>query len=293
MRAAAFVSGGLVPKQLRGTTSNVVGHIADWYTTVAVQAGADPTDDSPIKPLPVDPANPKKDIYSNGAFPGVDGVDLWPAWVTRADPSNASAAHPDGLWLSEEVMVLGKYKLVVSQQDPAKTNSGPTFGWKCGGSKGKRCDTTTSTSCGENPDTKPVKGCNSWVKATDEQCKCGCAYYGRDGNPTPKGPGGTYPRVPCLFDVEADASEFTDITSKHLELRNEMWRKLNLSNLELFQHRADTKDPSADKTANRSPAKLVGNCNASCASAYWEQYVNPKLHPKIYSGGPTCGVPGC
>jgi arylsulfatase B len=30
MRAAAFVSGGLIPQQLRGTRSSVVSHIADW-----------------------------------------------------------------------------------------------------------------------------------------------------------------------------------------------------------------------------------------------------------------------
>ena len=30
MRAAAFVSGGLIPAALRGTHSHVAGHIADW-----------------------------------------------------------------------------------------------------------------------------------------------------------------------------------------------------------------------------------------------------------------------
>ena len=98
MRAAAFVSGGLIPLALRGTSSDVAGHIADWcflrpipalhphefpprgdihaldigrsrYSTICVLAGASPKDDSPIKPLPVDPSDPTKDIYANGAFP--------------------------------------------------------------------------------------------------------------------------------------------------------------------------------------------------------------------------------
>jgi hypothetical protein len=142
------VSGGLIPASLRGTSSNVVGHIADWYSTICALAGVDHKDDSPIKPLPVDPSKPKQDIYSNGAFPGVDGVDLWPFLVTDPQPLNASAAHPGGLWLSAEVMMRGNYKLVVSQQDPAKTNSGPTLGWKCGGSKHARCNTTVSAECG-------------------------------------------------------------------------------------------------------------------------------------------------
>ena len=142
MRGAAFVSGGLIPPKLRGTASSVVGHIADWYSTICALAGVDFKDDSPVKPLPVDPAQPGRDIYSNGAWPGVDGVDLWPFWVTDPVPDKPSAAHPDGLWLSAEVMVRGSYKLVVSQQDPNKTNSGPTLGWKCGGSKHARCNTT-------------------------------------------------------------------------------------------------------------------------------------------------------
>ena len=36
MRAAAFVSGGLIPPPLRGTESHVVMHIADWYHIISV-----------------------------------------------------------------------------------------------------------------------------------------------------------------------------------------------------------------------------------------------------------------
>eukprot|EP01043_Picozoa_sp_COSAG02_P129621 COSAG02_NODE_67213_length_253_cov_1.000000_1_plen_48_part_01 len=48
MRAAAFVSGGLIPTALRGTHSNVAGHIADWYSTICVLAGVPFADDSPV-----------------------------------------------------------------------------------------------------------------------------------------------------------------------------------------------------------------------------------------------------
>ena len=71
MRAAAFISGGLIPPALRGSSTHVVSHIVDFYATICVLAGVSPRDDSPIAPLPVDPANPTKDIYSNGAFPSV------------------------------------------------------------------------------------------------------------------------------------------------------------------------------------------------------------------------------
>ena len=31
LRTAAFVSGGMIPKELRGTTNGVTMHIVDWY----------------------------------------------------------------------------------------------------------------------------------------------------------------------------------------------------------------------------------------------------------------------
>merc|ERR1711937_139136 len=169
--------------------------------------------------------------YANGAYPGVDGVDLWPMLITVPQPGNYSAAHPDGLWLSAEVIVQGKYKLVVAQQDPAKTNSGRTLGWKCGGIKHTRCNTTVSAECGENPDTKGPKTpeCDNWVKATTQQCACGCSYKDRSHF------------VPCLFDVEADPSEYDDISSKQPELKTQLWTKLNRSNLEVYMHLQDSK----------------------------------------------------
>jgi len=295
LRAAAFVSGGRIPPHLRGTSSDVVGHIADWYATICGLAGVDASDDSPTAPLPVDPADPRRDIYANGAWPGVDGVDLWPHLVTVPDPTNASAAHPAGLWLSAEVFVLGDYKLVVAQQDPAKTNSGPTLGWRCGGTRGTRCNTTVSASCGENPDTKGPKTpqCDDWVKATPAQCSCGCAYQDR-----------ATPFVPCLFDVRADPSEFDDVSADHMALRTRLWRELNRTNLEQYQHRADTKDPTGDPTANRSPARLVGPCNATCAATFWARYTPSWAatddadawvsEPEASDPGhPICGVPGC
>ena len=221
-----------------------------------------------------------QDIYSNGAFPSVDGIDLWPSLVTNPAPLNSSAAHPAGLWLSAEVWVAGDYKLIVAQQDPAKTNSGPTLGWKCGGTKGTRCNTTVSAECGENPDTKGPKTeeCDTWVKATAEQCTCGCQYTKRS-DPTPF--------VPCVFDVANDVSEFNDVSAAHSALRTQMWAALNRSNLELYMHRADTKESPDDPTANRSPAEYTGPCNATCADAYWRQY------GVSGAAGPLCGVPGC
>ena len=127
-----------------------------------------------------------------------------------------------------QVMVLGQYKLVVAQQDPRKTNSGPTLGWRCGGNGHPRCDTAISFECGENPDTKGASTpqcAAQWVNATAAQCSCGCSYEEREHF------------VPCLFDVNADSSEFTDISAKEPAVRERIWSKLNLTNLELYMHR--------------------------------------------------------
>ena len=77
-------------------------HLAARYPTLCNLAGADPTDDPPVPPLPIDPADPTKDIYGNTSWPPLDGVDVWPL-LTADVPTNATAAHPDGLWLSREV----------------------------------------------------------------------------------------------------------------------------------------------------------------------------------------------
>ena len=47
MRVAAFVSGGLVPPEVRGTSNNFRIHIVDWYPTICRLVNVDASDDSP------------------------------------------------------------------------------------------------------------------------------------------------------------------------------------------------------------------------------------------------------
>jgi hypothetical protein len=67
----------------------------------------DANDDAPVKPLPIDPANPGKDIYQgNKSWPGIDGVDVWQMIVDPHNPKyndSYSAAHGT-IALSKEVM---------------------------------------------------------------------------------------------------------------------------------------------------------------------------------------------
>ena len=68
-RTAAFVSGGLVPMPRRGSTTNALISVADWYATFSVLAGLDPSDNC------------------EGCV-SIDGVDLWPLL------SGANATEP-------------------------------------------------------------------------------------------------------------------------------------------------------------------------------------------------------
>ena len=63
MRVTAFLAGGLLPENVRGTHSDAFVHVVDWYPTLCKLAGVDPTDDPPVAPLPVDPTRPDLDIY--------------------------------------------------------------------------------------------------------------------------------------------------------------------------------------------------------------------------------------
>lgn len=64
VRVASFVASPLLPASVRGTRSDVLLHIADWYATFAVLAGLAPSDNC------------------EGCVP-LDGLDAWPA-ITRA-----------------------------------------------------------------------------------------------------------------------------------------------------------------------------------------------------------------
>ena len=61
----------------------------DWYPTFSWLAGVSGRDDAPIKPLPIDPTDPTKDIYQNfTSFPSVDGVNLWPFLIENMEISS-------------------------------------------------------------------------------------------------------------------------------------------------------------------------------------------------------------
>jgi len=62
VRVNAFVSGGLIPQDVRGTVITELTAIEDWYTTFCALANVDPTDT----------------IAAAAGLPPVDGLNLWP-----------------------------------------------------------------------------------------------------------------------------------------------------------------------------------------------------------------------
>ena len=102
IRSATFVSGGLLPMELRGTVNPIVFSITDWYPTFCKLAGVDPTDD----PIPGTP-------HGDDKWPSIDGVDIWPM-LTRPKEHSTDSAHK-ALAVTSQVIVAGRYKLIHSQ----------------------------------------------------------------------------------------------------------------------------------------------------------------------------------
>jgi len=80
IRVNAFVSGGLLPQNVRGTKSEAFITIHDWYATFSALAGVDPTD-----------ADAK---YAN--LPPIDSFDLWPL-LSQTNKTNPRTEIPIGL----------------------------------------------------------------------------------------------------------------------------------------------------------------------------------------------------
>ena len=229
-----------------------------WYATFCVLAGVDPADDPPVPPLPVDPTNRSRNIYSDGghgSFPGVDGVDVW-GMLMDPGSHNRSSAH-EYLVLSKEVVLKGGVKLLVAQNDGWA--AAPSNGWKDTAGRWVASPPAWDRSCGQ-PD---LPG-------------------GLNGS-APGVPG----RTPCLFDLDADAREQTDLAAAEPATVAELWRVLNDTMLRTFCKRVSPPPGVPAHGCGTSPAALLGSCNESCAQRYWESNFGKGAN------GPVCGVPGC
>jgi arylsulfatase A-like enzyme len=120
VRANAFVSGGYLPAQMRGTTLDAYIHIADWYATFCAIAGVSPVDTE----------------AAAVGLPPVDGVNVWPVISGETQTGPRDVIH-----LSTQAVISQRYKLVTGVQAmngwtgptyPNTTGPQPTFvplGW--------------------------------------------------------------------------------------------------------------------------------------------------------------------
>ena len=265
MRTAAFVSGGFIPKHVQGTSNNHTMHLVDWYATFSVLAGADPTDNPPVPPNPVNHDNPWQNIYGNVSYPPVDGVNVWPLIINPSSDINPGAAHPN-LVLSKQVLISGKYKLLVSQPHFKSQNSG----WK------------NEHGVWRQPFENETHPCIAQDLPPSSN-----VFY-----PVP----GTPHAMPCLFDLRNDPGEHVDLSKQFPTLVRTMWATLNETVLTQrdcqgwsYTSHGEIPGPLQMDGVSRScsPPLLIGTCNVTCATKKWATY------GRIKDDGPICDVPGC
>merc|ERR1711871_1875496 len=181
-----------------------------------------------------------------------DGVDVWPVLMDPEGHAAPDAAHAH-LVLSKEVLVAGRYKLLVAQPFFKSQNNG----WK-------------------QPDGK-------WIASRDEEWPCNSqdAPPGKSALPVP--PAG---KAPCLFDLRKDPGEHVDISRSNPDLVRQLWAALNASVLATRDCNGWTRKPIPGPEGSCSPPDLLGPCNEACAHAKWKVYGNDD---GPICGVPGCG----
>ena len=103
VRALAFASGGLIPENMRGKSTDGFIHISDWYATFCKLAGVDPSDSG------------------EGKFP-VDSLDIWPIITgsTTKSPHDSIILGYD--YDNTGAIISGDYKLIVGPQGKSCDN---------------------------------------------------------------------------------------------------------------------------------------------------------------------------
>jgi arylsulfatase A-like enzyme len=95
IRVASFVAGGFLPKIARGTVTNGIVHIADWFATFCALAGIDPVD--------------HKAKVAN--LPAIDSLNVLDLILAKTEQSPR-----DSVLLSPRAFIWGDLKLLVGVQ---------------------------------------------------------------------------------------------------------------------------------------------------------------------------------
>eukprot|EP01065_Artemidia_motanka_P032219 TRINITY_DN39251_c0_g1_i1.p1 TRINITY_DN39251_c0_g1~~TRINITY_DN39251_c0_g1_i1.p1 ORF type:complete len:629 (+),score=222.81 TRINITY_DN39251_c0_g1_i1:76-1962(+) len=249
MQVAAFVSGGFLPSAARGTTASVALHVVDWYPTFCALAGVDAADGSEKPPLPVDPSLPP----TNPPPKDIYGNHSWPdidgvnVWPILLD-----AARRNRRAEAHAELTLSREVILINGTMKLVV---------------AQPDPSILATHGEMPPknnfTLGWKYPNgTWVlPSAFDSTGCGLSFLDRTSF------------VPCLFDVEADPRETNNLAAREPALTALLWKKLNTSYLTWYH--------------SRTPAEMLGVCDADCAVKHWKGLGDRK------GSGPICGVPTC
>ena len=98
IRVNAFVSGGYLPEDMRGTMTDEYIHLADWYATFSNLAGVDPTDE----------------LAASFGLPEIDSLDMWPLISGQVSTSPRTDVP-----ISYNTLISGDYKILTGTVDHA------------------------------------------------------------------------------------------------------------------------------------------------------------------------------
>lgn len=182
VRATAFIAGGIVPVSLRGTSSGAkFVHIADWYPTFCVLAGADPTND----------------VVFKGKMRSIDGVNVWPLLTG----SNLTSPRP--LTPVTEVSIVD--------------SSNPRQWWKLitlAGESGYYTENATQLPGNAHSDTVCLSSAQSDPPQPGRTDPIVNGMPSIRGKPCPV----CNATHPCLYEILSDPGEKTNLASKHPEI---------------------------------------------------------------------------
>jgi len=106
VRATAFVSGGYVPRDRRGSVVDEPVHICDWYLTLPKLAGIEV---------------PRKES-EDSELPAIDSVDIWPLLLGETEKSPRKEIP-----LSNVSLIVGDYKIIWHDSVQIAGWSGPDY----------------------------------------------------------------------------------------------------------------------------------------------------------------------
>ena len=232
---ASFVTGGLIPEHLRGTSNNDLMHVADWYVTFATLASVDPKDAVTIA----------------GMVHDVDGVNVWPLLTraTLAHPRSESASHelPAMAWVpTTEYSILSQQSngSILKLITAAKRSN---F-WLSNGTHvpDNTLDCVPNVTSAKQPH-GPCAGLQASWYPQDACCVCSIEH-------------------PCLFDVTNDPAERENIAAQFPSLVRVMETQLakytpyvdgRMTPTELTKYDCS---PSVKAAWNTSVGTFVGPC---------------------------------